>query len=416
MSKKLLRSVIIFWAAIAYKQSFGQENQIGDTVNRISNQTIKVKADFVSSFNRGFAAIQKGTQFALIDRSGKLVIPFGKYTEFAINAPWYYINSGIFEVKDKVHPYGMFINADGKILYAPPVESDYINFYASEDGRTYGVTERSFLEDGSYILRDVYFDRLGHKIYLQYPSEAKWANDSCVYRDPSSGLFGFASITGQKFIPPKYPHAQNFSEGIAAVLKKNSWGPKEWMFIDVKGEPVTQKSFRNEVGKFGNGLAFIYDSSERSACINKKGEVIFTFNHGSVFEPRFNRKFENGLYWGHHDDSTFILTIAGGIYLLQDFIDSLGIDSNVFSNARFERIKEQHIYFGTGGHKHGALNMKTKEFAPAIFDVLSDFDSISGLAYAEQYVAHGNDFQGWQIIRGFVNDTGFFVIIFSNDD
>lgn len=94
--------------------------------------------------------------------------------------------------------------------------------------------------------------------------------------------FGFADIHGKIWIPMIYDDADLFSEGLAAVAKKNKKGEKKWGYIDCLGRVVID--FQFNVSKvhgfdlisprFSNGLAYV-----DGGYINKRGEFVIRFVH-----------------------------------------------------------------------------------------------------------------------------------------
>ena len=66
-------------------------------------------------------------------------------------------------------------------------------------------------------------------------------------------LWGFVDETGKTVVSFEYRAAQEFSEGLAAVVLFGYWG-----FIDKTGKRVIPCKY-TKVGKFSEGLARVYD-------------------------------------------------------------------------------------------------------------------------------------------------------------
>ena len=95
-----------------------------------------------------------------------------------------------------------------------------------------------------------------------------------VLRD---GKWGFINTKGEEVIPCQYPNpyedftASPFYEGMALVQKDGKWG-----FINTKGEEVIPISIEAEsIGRFSEGLAFVYIDEENFSVINKEGKTVF---------------------------------------------------------------------------------------------------------------------------------------------
>ena len=67
-------------------------------------------------------------------------------------------------------------------------------------------------------------------------------------------LYGYINSNGEECIPLKYSHADDFSEGLAAV--KNEKG--KYLFIDASGVMVIKPHEYDRVGHFQNGTCKVY--------------------------------------------------------------------------------------------------------------------------------------------------------------
>ena len=95
-----------------------------------------------------------------------------------------------------------------------------------------------------------------------------------VMRD---GKWGFINTKGEEVIPCQFPNpddyytASSFYEGMALIKKDGKWG-----FINNKGEEVIPVSIVAEaVGRFSEGMAFVYIDEENFSVINKEGKTVF---------------------------------------------------------------------------------------------------------------------------------------------
>ena len=148
--------------------------------------------DLAGTFQDGRAAVKKGTQWYLIDRTGQSVSE--PYEEIVLN------------------PAGEYA-CGGKML--------------ARTGGSFGL-----------------FDLKGKRLCtLAYDSVDVLTDDGLI-AVCKGGLWGFANIAGELVIQPKYQDARSFSHGLAAVCVDGLWG-----WIDPEGAMVIQPAFR-EAGYF----------------------------------------------------------------------------------------------------------------------------------------------------------------------
>lgn len=89
--------------------------------------------------------------------------------------------------------------------------------------------------------------------------------------------WGYINTKGEEVISCQYSNPYEeytsgaFHEGLAAVQKDGKWG-----FINTKGEEVIPISIEAEsIGRFSEGLAFVYIDEENFSVINKEGKTVF---------------------------------------------------------------------------------------------------------------------------------------------
>ena len=82
-------------------------------------------------------------------------------------------------------------------------------------------------------------------------------------------LYGFADKLGKVVIPCKWLGAEDFSEGLAAIMAQNG----RWGYINKTGKVVIPCCWSN-ANSFNNGCAQVFDNAGRAFSINKKGLII----------------------------------------------------------------------------------------------------------------------------------------------
>lgn len=85
----------------------------------------------------------------------------------------------------------------------------------------------------------------------------------------ADGKYGYINQFGQMVISPKYDAADNFSEGLAAVLINGKWG-----YIDMLGKWVIYPQFM-KAKKFSEGLAAVC-GDDNWFFINRDGSLAFS--------------------------------------------------------------------------------------------------------------------------------------------
>ena len=64
--------------------------------------------------------------------------------------------------------------------------------------------------------------------------------------------YGFIDLNGKEIVPPKYQQVENFSDGMAAVMKGNKWG-----FINTEGKEVIPCQYKKVELPFTDGTAYV---------------------------------------------------------------------------------------------------------------------------------------------------------------
>lgn len=111
------------------------------------------------------------------------------------------------------------------------------------------------------------------------------------------GNWGYINTEGKLAIPCQWSYAEEFSEGLAAVLNHDG----QWGFINRKGDYLN--SYRwTEVRAFCNGRAAVMDDEGKWGFINKRGEKVIAcrwWEVGSFNENRAPVEGDGG--WGFID-------------------------------------------------------------------------------------------------------------------
>lgn len=173
------------------------------------------------------------------------------------------------------------------------VQEQKVCGYINKDGvlviKTQGKHLRPFSE-GLARVTDYKFDRKTHvEIYidstgkelLKLPkvSGEDFHEGLIVFHEPQidgSTLCGYKDKSGETVIPAHFESAEDFSEGLAAVVirgKAGADGFARYIFIDKTGHQAFRSTFR-EAGKFSDGLALVTTENSTNAFIDKYGNEV----------------------------------------------------------------------------------------------------------------------------------------------
>jgi hypothetical protein len=191
-----------------------EKNEKTGMIDRTGKQMIPFKFDFIEDFdkvNLGYALVLKGDKTGIINKNGDLVIT-------------YY--DRIFAAKD--------------------------GYCEVQEGEKYGIVE---LATGKLIV-DIKYDGLGNI------SEGAFV---ARIRGVDKFLHGFVNLKGREITEVKYWDANDFSDGMAAVMSGDKWG-----YIDASGKEVILARYES-ADDFINGKAKVKQDGV-SFLIDKKGK------------------------------------------------------------------------------------------------------------------------------------------------
>ena len=261
-------------------------------IDKTGQIAIEPQFDWVGQFSEGLAAVVIDNQVGYINNVGELVIE----PQFAHDEEvdgFEYFSEGLALASfansaDDSFQKG-YIDRQGKIAIAP-------QFYQAYPFRE-GIARVEILMGNR--LRHGFIDRTGAIVFI-HPSTSET-------RDFAEGLaavkieqkWGYINQAGKIVIKPEFMGAQDFSEGLAAVIDVSG----RWGYIDKTGKFVIPPRFNPVLefttppGKFSQGLAAVGadNGTRRWGYINKRGEF--------AIAPRFDSGyagcgyFAEGLAW-----------------------------------------------------------------------------------------------------------------------
>lgn len=291
-----------------------------ETTPKIAPDVKRLEVDKMDKFFGGFAVVQKGTAFGLINDKGDFVIPFNKYTfnfteyfgarsfhqseEFGRGKfyPSYYGSMG--QLQNTVDPIKLigftdtktgkngYIDTKGRIHenvknlrngdfsgYDPEgyfVESASGSAFSKGDGKLV-LTKydgSNIVGKGNYISQGTSGQLVNYSPAFTYSTEgvsgySGWSNGlmpavdvtnksiNISQREKENKRIGYINRKGEFQIKPDFFAVGEFSEGVAFVAKKDEFDELRWGAIDTLGNLIIPFKYRRQPGRFSHGRALI---------------------------------------------------------------------------------------------------------------------------------------------------------------
>jgi hypothetical protein len=254
------------------------------------------------------------------------------------------------------------------------------------------------------------------------------------YYDSAKGKFGYINKSGKVVVKAKYDAAEEFSEGLAVVGKKDSYGDMAYGYIDTTGKVAIKLKY-GEAKNFSEGYAAVRKGNEGWGFINTKGKFVIkpstdyvrvgNFSDGLVWEEGYGFNYD---YVDANGQKVFSLGFDNyigndwdkGFYEIRDFNGGLAIAAT--GGARISRedslypacvidksgeivinAKENGYMIVGGFHdglarvkkdgKYGYINTKGKLVIDAVYDVAGDFSDGRASVGKTGFGASGNHTQ-----------------------
>jgi hypothetical protein len=232
-------------------QSQGGNSENGGTQNQTSTryrEVIPLQYDWVDDFHDGLAVVCLDGEVGVIDKSGNIIVPFGKYENIT------YFLGGIAMVTTMDYEVG-FIDSTGKEI-VPLGKYGWESIESSNDFFTY---------EGL--------------VPVALPI---WGDNGML----ESVAWGFIDNTGNEVVPPIYDRIYPFSDGLAMVTLDGKFG-----FVDINGDFIVPLGRYDGGNVFSEGVAVVSRGDE-TFLIDNKGNEIESF---SLQVPLFRNPFAGGL-------------------------------------------------------------------------------------------------------------------------
>ncbi len=406
----------------------------------ISSNVVRIQADRIEPFYRGYATIQRGGLKAVIDKTGKQILPFGEYY-FADDrntypqSPTAGPQTDLFVFLDLKTRFWGFITLSGKVHLLKEVVGLKTKF--DKKGKCIGTTSKGYVlidttgkitPIGNFAIRANENFRKDAELDLIQPSNQELQKSSGLTFHTKGK--GFKNYLTDKFrIAPQYDEAQPFEESLAAVMKKDEFGTPRWGFIDTTGKNIIPLKYSIQPGDFSQGLAVVFPSDKReffAAFIDKQGNekiklgtAEYATNENNV--PRVSSFFGPGFAYFSGKNSIEeekILSKDGSVITLSAFVHKLtGLNIPSKSMLRVIAVERNRMFIQAKGDNRATLELDLVNYrhrfipCPVNMMVINafNFDEVSGLRHFQSY-----DRTTGKSTEGYINQANEFVIIVDN--
>jgi hypothetical protein len=340
-----------------------KRNGLWGYVDRSGLEVIPCRFKEARPFHQGRAAVRVGNNWGFIDKQGEEVLPiqYSRLGDFSQGLAWVYTRQGV-----------GYVDWYGQFVIQPQYERGYDFRYEITrvmTGNRFGLINTAgdwlckpryihisgfnehrlaIVEYGSDRIRKGLLNLRGELITLQgYQDIEPFSEGLAAVKVKAS--YGYIDTTGQLVIPPRFSKVSPFSEGLAAVQRDGLCG-----YINPRGEEVVDFAF-SRCESFDDGTAVVYQGIRRSGLVDQEGNL--------VLEPGINRllrfREDRGLV---RDPSYrfFYITDCATVY------DGYYDQASPFRNG---------VAVVQVDGKWGVINQKGIEVIPPKYDRIGDFEN-----------------------------------------
>lgn len=412
------------------------------TPGSISADAKYLEVDELGDFSDGLAVVRNFNSSAIINSVGNIVLPFNKYTIPVSNK----FREGFLPVGDLEGKNFGYMNKELKLItplifrWGNPFFKDKfaLNQRNNKDPKDWYQTI-SVSGKLTPISRFVNNKLAGYDSGLSTMG-MNWQDGMVSYYIDVNGAnrYGYVSRNGVVVVQPKYLWAFGFGDGLAAVAAIAADGERKYGFIDKTGKMIIPLTYSKSPDGFSNGLCLVEPLKNPEfdyAYINKKGEIAFkiklsdfdlepadrylspiqvyngydngTLDH-SIIYGNIKHPFQgNYTFWLGKNYRPKLIAKDGSVKDIITMLTKAGVMAERASSydLNFHHlIVNEHIIF-TFKKKFGMITTDGKLIVPPVFDRLSHFDTVSGLALARIYPGNNT------VIDGYINTNGVFKIV-----
>ena len=322
------------------------------TAQKVSNSPTQ-SYDSQDTLIEGVAMVKKDDRSGFVNKNGAVVIPLA-YAEL------HRFNEGLAAFQKVGSQLWGFMDKKGAVIINPKYEdvSDFKDGLAAvQDSEKWGLIDKN------------------HKTILSHSLITLVHNEAHIWRvQNEGGYYGYLDSRGNQITPIQYDLAEDFSEGLAHVVKNGRHG-----FINSNGSEVIPLSYCYATS-FSLGTALVKNRNGWG-YINKNNTIIIPcqFNEASPFYSR------NGI--------TFAIAKRNGKV---GCINESGKEIIPFEYQEGEINGEDNALISVKKNgKWGCINLKGAEIIPCIYDDKLFFSKGESLALKRKscyYINESNQY------------------------
>lgn len=254
----------------------------------------------------------------------------------------YEYSDGLLAVKNGNTGKWGFIDEEGNIVidFLWSSVSKFNNGIASVAKLILKEESKNQYQTGSYKIEYYLIDKKGNIISKEkninfedkIPKSQLYFDGLAKLFDTKKNRCGFKNINGEIIIPPIFITAQNFNEGLAAVLVESENNEtSKWGFIDVNGKLIIPAIFNKQPTPFCHGY---------SSVIKSDGSVVMIDKNGKVASPIFRDilNFHNGIAIAHFKDKQYASLVDTNFNIVKEELKGLELSDYSPMNSGFGSV------------------------------------------------------------------------------
>ena len=236
-------------------------------IDKKGNIIVPIEYDDISTFTNGTANVYKGDMEGEIDNKGKMITPFHKMSDEMILVDSYSVNENTYKyseglaVMDKNDKFG-YIDENGTIVISP--KYDLANDFHD------GLAVVAVIANNSFNYG--YVDKQGREIMpCQFFDAIDFSEGFAVVRKEMGSTYCFYNTKGEKEFNTDFNYCRSFKEGMAVIGNEEG----KMGYINQHGEMVIPYNY-DYLDDFSEGLAIVMRDG-KLGYIDKQGRCTLDF-------------------------------------------------------------------------------------------------------------------------------------------
>lgn len=314
-------------------------------IDKVGEWRVKPEYDYGYLFSEGYGVLSKNGKYGVVDGKGKIIIPL-MYDSISPYKEERAVFSdekgmGIIDTKGNVitKKYYAYIQdySSGLAVVGEQVGDKSLYGYIDEEGEEVippkyesatafnGDKALVMIGEGAYQL----IDKKGNVVTpFMYPYVYGYNEGYLIYKDKTTGKYGYLDEQGKVVVPPKYESAEPFKSGVA-VVGTSQFLMGENGLIDTKGNEIYPTIYNDILnlgeGRVALGQALAIDEpfvGSMYALADTTGEALTDFEFNGISD------FQDGKASVYNEEYSYFIDNTGK--KLKDFPQILG--SGILTN------------------------------------------------------------------------------------